>query len=368
VDSVLDAGTGQVWFHLKVRAALFEGPRDIRVGELPDPVIVEPTDAIVSVLLGAVCGSDLWYYRGVTPHSLGAIGHEFMGVVERVGSAVSDLVVGDFVVAPFKFNDGTCANCRAGWTSACVNGGAFGTNGIDGGQGEAVRVPFADATLVKIPPADYPDEMMRSLVALADVMSTGHHAAVSAGVKAGGTVAVVGDGAVGLCGVIASDRLGAERVIALSRNPVRQELARSFGATDIVAERGEGAVRAMLELTDGIGVDAVLECVGTAESFATAFAIARPGASVGFVGVPHGAEVPLAQVMFPRNVGLRGGSAPVRVYLPELLEDVLAGRIDPGRVFDYETDLDGVPDAYAAMDERRAVKALIRMDRGNTGR
>jgi threonine dehydrogenase-like Zn-dependent dehydrogenase len=346
-----------------VRAVLFEGPLDIRVGELPDPLIVEPTDAVVRVLLGAICGSDLWYYRGVTSHSLGAIGHEFVGTVEQVGSAVTDLAVGDLVVAPFKFSDGTCANCRAGWTSACINGAPFGTNGTDGGQGEAVRVPFADATLVKVPDGSHSDRTMRSLVALSDVMSTGHHAAVSAGVGSGNTVAVVGDGAVGLCGVIASGRLGAERVIALSRNPARQELARSFGATDIVPGRGEDAVRTILELTDGVGADAVLECVGTGESFATAFAIARPGATVGYVGVPHGADVPLGQVMFPRNIGLRGGSAPVRVYLPELLEDVLAGRIDPGRVFDYETDLDGVPDAYAAMDERRAVKALIRIDR-----
>jgi len=231
---------------------------------------------------------------------------------------------------------------------------------MDGGQGEAVRVPFADATLVKVPGGARDDATMRSLLALSDVMCTGHHAAVSGGVTPGSTVAVVGDGAVGLCAMIAARRLGAERVIALSRNPARQVLAREFGATDIVAERGDPATEMILAMTDGVGVDAALECVGTNESMATAFAIARPGSIVGAIGAPHGVEVPIETVIF-RNVGLRGGVAPVRRYLPELLEDVLAGRIDPGRVFDFETDLAGVAGAYAAMDERRAIKALIRV-------
>jgi threonine dehydrogenase-like Zn-dependent dehydrogenase len=346
-----------------MRAAIFNGPRQIEVGERPDPAITAPTDAIVRVALGCVCGSDLWYYRGESPHDLGPIGHEFIGVVTDTGSAVTALAEGDFVVAPFTYNDGTCPNCLAGWTSNCANGGSFGNHGIDGGQGEAVRVPFADATLVKVPESGYDDATMRSLLALSDVMCTGHHAAVSGGVKPGDTVAVVGDGAVGLCATIAAKRLGAERIIALSRNPARQALAREFGATDIVAERGDAATEAIMAMTDGIGVDAALECVGTNQSMATAFAIARPGSIVGAIGAPHDIQVPIETVIF-RNVGLRGGVAPVRRYLPELLKDVLAGRINPGRVFDFETDLDGILGAYEAMDERRAVKALVRIGSG----
>ena len=343
-----------------MRAAIFEGPGRIEVGDRPDPIITAPTDAVVRIALACVCGSDLWYYRGESRHDIGPIGHEFIGVVAEVGSAVSGLAEGDFVVAPFTYNDGTCPHCLAGWPSNCANGGSFGNHGIDGGQGEQVRVPFADATLVKVPGSGHDDAMMRSLLALSDVMCTGHHAAVSGGVKSGDTVAVVGDGAVGLCAMIAAKRLGAERIIALSRNPARQALAREFGATDIVAERGDGATEAVMAMTDGIGVDAALECVGTNQSMATAFAIARPGSMVGAVGVPHDTEVPINTVIF-RNVGLRGGVAPVRRYIPELLDDVLAGRINPGRVFDFETNLDGIADAYAAMDERRAIKALVRV-------
>ncbi|HLQ47639.1 MAG TPA: zinc-dependent alcohol dehydrogenase family protein [Candidatus Dormibacteraeota bacterium] len=345
-----------------MRAAIFQGPRRIEVGDRPDPTIAAPTDAVVHVALACVCGSDLWYYRGESPHDVGPIGHEFIGVVSEVGAAVAGLAKGDFVVAPFTYNDGTCAHCLAGWPSNCANGGSFGNHGIDGGQGEAVRVPFADATLVKIPGSGHDDSTLRSLLALSDVMCTGHHAAVSGGVKSGDTVAVVGDGAVGLCAMIAAKRLGAGRIIALSRNPARQALAREFGATDILAERGDAATAAVVAMTDGIGVDAALECVGTNQSMATAFAIARPGSMVGAVGVPHDTEVPINTVIF-RNVGLRGGVAPVRRYIPELLDDVLAGRINPGRVFDFETNLDGIADAYAAMDERRAVKALIRVGR-----
>jgi threonine dehydrogenase-like Zn-dependent dehydrogenase len=343
-----------------VRAAVFNGPRSIEVADRPDPVVTEPTDAVVRVALGCVCGSDLWYYRGESPHALGPIGHEFIGVVEQVGAEVRGVALDDFVIAPFTYSDGTCANCRAGWTSNCVVGGSFGNHGIDGGQGEAVRVPLADGTLVRVPGSGHSDETMRSLLALSDVMCTGHHAAVSAGMGPGDVVAVVGDGAVGLCAVIAARRLGAGRVIALSRNPARQELARSFGATDIVAQRGDAASEAVLELTNGVGVDAALECVGTGQSMATAFAIARPGSIVGAVGAPHGVEVPIETVFF-RNIGLRGGVAPVRNYIPELLDDVLEGRINPGRVFDFETNLDGIAEAYAAMDGRRAIKSLIRV-------
>lgn len=343
-----------------MRAAVYEGPRAIVVAERPDPVISEPTDALVRVVLGCVCGSDLWYYRGDSPHALGPIGHEFIGVVEDIGSEVRGVSRGDLVIAPFTFCDGTCPHCLAGWPSNCAQGGSFGNHGVDGGQGEAVRVPFADATLVRVPGSGHAGETLRSLASLSDVMCTGHHAAVSAGVKPGDVVAVIGDGAVGLCAILASSRLGAERIIALSRNPARQAVAREFGATDILAERGEEATQAVMEMTDGVGVDAALECVGTGQSMATAFAIARPGSIVGAIGAPHDVEVPIDTVIF-RNVGLRGGVSPVRRYIPDLLDDVLEGRINPGRVFDYETDLDGVPEAYAAMDERRAIKALIRI-------
>ena len=350
-----------------MRAAIFDGPHSIAVGELPDPVIAAPTDAVVRVVLGCVCGSDLRYYRGETPHARGSIGHEFIGVVEEVGADVRGIAVGDFVIAPFKFCDGTCPHCRAGVSSQCVAGGAFGDGKIDGGQGEAVRVPLAGSTLVPVPGSKHSDEMMRSFLALSDVMCTGHHAAVSGGVRSGSVVAVVGDGAVGLCAVLAAHRMGAARIIALSRNPARQEVARLFGATDILAERGDAAIEAILELTDGVGVDSALECVGTGQSLATAMGIARPGSVVGVVGVPHGVENPMETVIF-RNLGLRGGVAPARTYIPELLDDVLDGRINPGRVFDFETDLDHVAEAYKAMDERRAIKSLLRIAGKDAGR
>ena len=344
-----------------MRAAIFNGPQSIEVGERPDPVIGAPTDAVVRVVLACVCGSDLWYYRGESPHDLGPIGHEFIGVVEEAGPDVQGIAKGDFVIAPFIYCDGTCAHCRSGVSSQCVHGGGFGNHGIDGGQGEAVRVPLAGSTLVRVPGSGHSDETMRSLLALSDVMCTGHHAAVSAGVRAGSVVAVVGDGAVGLCGVIAAKRLGAERIIALSRNPSRQALAREFGATDILAERGDAAIEAVRELTNEVGVDAALECVGTGQSVATALAITRPGSMVGIVGVPHDVDASIADTIVFRNVGLRGGVAPARTYIPELLGDVLDGRINPGRVFDFETDLDHVAEAYQAMDERRAIKSLIRV-------
>jgi threonine dehydrogenase-like Zn-dependent dehydrogenase len=342
-----------------MRAAIFHEPGRIETGDRPDPSLREPTDAIVRVVMACVCGSDLWYYRGDSPFEPGPIGHEFIGVVEDVGADVRHVGKGDFVIAPFAFSDGTCPHCLHGITSACVAGGFFPSNG-DGGQGEAVRVPLADGSLVKVPGSGHSDEMLISLLTLSDVMATGHHAAVCADVRPGGTVAVVGDGAVGLSGVLAAKRLGAQRVIALSRNPARQEVARDFGATDVVAERGEAATEAVMELTGGVGVDATLECVGTGQAMQTALSIARPGSMVGYVGVPHGVELPIADMFF-RNKGVRGGSAPARAYIPELLDDVLEGRIEPGRVLDYETDLDGIADAYAAMDERRAIKSLVRV-------
>jgi len=342
-----------------MRAAIFRGPGAVELGERPDPVIQAPTDAIVRVVLACVCGSDLWYFRGASPHAVGSIGHEFIGVVEETGADVDGVKVGDLVVAPFIYSDMTCPHCRNGSTISCVNGGNFGNGVIDGGQGEAVRVPLGGSTLVPVPGSGHSDATLRSLLALSDVMSTGHHAAVSAGVRPGQTVAVVGDGAVGLSAVLAAHRLGAERIIALSRHPRRQELAREFGATDVVEARGEEAIEAVLSLTGRVGVDAALECVGTDQSLATAFAVARPGSTVGVVGVPH-VEVPLAPTFF-RNVGWRGGPAPARIYIPELLDDVLSGAIDPGRVFDYETGLDDVAGAYAAMDERRAIKSLLKV-------
>jgi hypothetical protein len=342
-----------------MRAAIFQGPKDITVGERPDPTIQEPTDAVVRVVLACVCGSDLWYYRGESDHAVGSIGHEFIGVVEDVGADVSGISRGDLVVAPFIYSDLSCPHCRHGSTISCVSGGTFGDGTIDGGQGEAVRVPLAGGTLIPVPATGHSGATLKSLLTLSDVMSTGHHAAVSAGVKRGDTVAVVGDGAVGLSAVLAAKRLGAERIIALSRHSDRQRIAREFGATDIVESRGVEANGAVLDLTGGVGVDAALECVGTQQSIDTAAAIAQPGSTIGIVGVPHG-EVPFSQTFF-RNIGWRGGPAPSRLYIPELLGDVLDGTIDPGLFLDFETDLEGTPEAYAAMDERRAIKSLIRV-------
>jgi threonine dehydrogenase-like Zn-dependent dehydrogenase len=337
-----------------MRATTIHGPRDIRLSDVPDPTIEQPTDAIVRVVAGCICGSDLWPYRGENPIREGAtIGHEAVGVVEEVGSAVRDVRVGDFVVVPFCHCDNTCPDCLAGVQSACPNADATAS-----GQGELVLVTQADGGLVATD--GMPDDaLIPSLLALSDVMATGWHAAVAAGVRPGGTAVVVGDGAVGLCGVIAAQQLGAERIVAMSRHAPRQELARAFGATHVIAERDEEAVAAVHELTGGVGADAVLECVGTNLAMKTAFGVARAGSTVGYVGVPHGVELPLRR-MFARNIGLAGGIAPVRRYLPELLERVLDGRIDPGRVFDLELPLEDVAEGYRAMDERRAVKVLLR--------
>ena len=345
-----------------MKTAIFKGKGNITVEERPKPHINEPTDAIVRVVLACVCGSDLWFYRGISEVGHGSVGHEFIGVVDEIGADVSDLSIGDFVIAPFSWSDGTCKNCQAGFHTACIHGGFFGQGGEgDGGQAEFVRVPQADGTLVKVPGSDFSDEVMASLLALSDVMSTGYHAAVSAGVKAGDTVGVVGDGAVGLSGVLSAKLLGAERIIVLgSKSQARHALAREWGATEVITDRGEGAVKQLLDLTDGYGGDAVLECVGTKESTETAFAIARAGAIVGRVGVPHDVEVD-AEGTFYRNVGMRGGPAPARQYQPALLKAVLAGDINPGKVFDLTTDLDHIAEAYAAMDERRAIKALVKV-------
>ncbi|MDT0263260.1 alcohol dehydrogenase catalytic domain-containing protein [Jatrophihabitans sp. DSM 44399] len=291
-------------------------------------------------MLACVCGSDLWFYRGISDLPHGGVGHEFIGVVDEIGTDVSGLQVGDFVISPFSFSDGTCRNCQHGFHTACVHGGFFGQGGDgDGGQAEYVRVPQASGTLVKVPGSDFTDETMASLLALTDVMATGYHAAVSADVQAGMTVAVVGDGAVGLSGVLASKLLGADRIIVLgSTHEDRHNLAREWGATDIIQVRGDEAVEQLKKLTDGFGADAVLECVGTKDAAETAFAIAAAGAIVGRVGVPHDVELD-AQGTFYRNVGMRGGPAPARHYQPELLKQVLDGSINPGKVFDLTTDL-----------------------------
>jgi threonine dehydrogenase-like Zn-dependent dehydrogenase len=319
----------------------------------------------VKVIASCVCGSDLWPYRGVTPtREPHRIGHEFVGVVEAVGDRVERIGVGDFVIAPFYVCDNTCINCRNGFSTSCLHGGWWGSDDrlggfADGGQGERIRVPLADGTLVPVR-EDITDEQVPGLLTLSDVMGTGYHAAVSAGVGPGDSVAVVGDGAVGLCAVIAARRLGATTIIAMSRHPERQALAREFGATHIVAERGDVGITAVQELTHGIGADRVLECVGTKESMDQALRSARPGGMVGFVGVPNGGpELPLRR-MFDTNVGVRGGVAPVRGYIEELLPDVLSGAIQPGKVFDLELPLRDAPEAYAAMDERRAIKVLLR--------
>src|SRR4051795_380492 len=288
-----------------MRAAVFNEPGSITVEERRDASVTEPTDAVVRVVLACVCGSDLWFYRGETPFEPGPIGHEFVGVVEDVGSDVAKIKKGDFVIAPFAYSDGTCPHCLNGITTACETGGFFPQNG-DGGPGEAVRVPLADGTLVAVPGSGHSDATLASLLTLSDVMGTGHHAAVCARVEAGHTVAVVGDGAVGLSGVLAVKRLGAERIIALSRHADRQALAQEFGATDIVEGRGEEATEAVMALTGGIGVDATLECVGTGQAMETALSIARPGSMVGYVGVPHGVELPVGQMFF-RNKGVQGG-------------------------------------------------------------
>lgn len=346
-----------------MKAAYFVGKDKIEVREVDKPTIQEQTDAIVRVVYACVCGSDLWYYRGIAPHPEGSIGHEFIGVVEQVGTDVKELKTGDFVIAPFAYSDNTCPHCQAGFQTACTHGGFFG-GGVpgDGGQAEFVRVPQADGTLVTVPSAEsLSEDTMASLLALTDVMGTGYHAAVSAQIKDGDTVAVVGDGAVGLSGVLSAKMLGAKRIIVLgSTHESRHELARKWGATDIITVRGEDAINELNGLTDGIGADAVLECVGTKDANDAAFAIARPGAIVGRVGVPHDVEIN-AEGTFFRNIGMRGGPAPVREYLPDLLDAVLKREINPGEVFDLKTDLDNIAEAYNAMDERRAIKSLIKV-------
>jgi threonine dehydrogenase-like Zn-dependent dehydrogenase len=342
-----------------MKATVMYAAGDVRVEHVPDARLVEPTDALVRVTHACICGSDLWPYKKMERSEVGSrMGHEFIGLVEAVGADVRTVKRGDLVVAPFAWSDGTCVFCRQGLQTSCLHGGWWGGTDLDGGQGEAVRIPQADGTLVVLP-VGRDHALMPSLLTLSDVMGTGHHAALAARVGPGKRVAVVGDGAVGLCGVIAARRLGAEQIILLGRHADRLALARAFGATDIVSERGDAAVERVRELTKGLGAHAVLECVGLEQSTLTAMSIARPGGAVGRVGVPQDASMPAAKPTFYNNVTIAGGPAPVRAYIEELLPDVLEGRIEPGRVFDRVTDIDGVPDGYRAMDEREAIKVMI---------
>ena len=341
-----------------MRATLMYGAGDVRVETVPDARLVEPTDALVRVTRSAICGSDLWPYKSMEPTENGRrMGHEFIGIVEDVGNDVRTIRKGDLVVTPFVWSDGTCFFCRQGLQISCSHGGRYGFDGVDGGQGEAVRVPQADGTLVVLP-VNEDDVLVPSLLTLSDVMSTGHHAALAANVGPGRSVAVIGDGAVGLCGVIASRRLGAERIILLGRHPERVALGKDFGATEVVSERGDEAVERVRELTDGLGVDSVLECVGLRQAVVTALEIARAGGAVGWVGVPEDESV-RAGIAFWKNVSIGGGPAPARPYIEELLPDVLDGRIDPGRVFDRTGPLDEVPDGYRLMNEREVLKFQI---------
>ena len=342
-----------------MRATVMYGERDVRLEQVPDPQLATGRDAIVRVVAACVCGSDLWGYRGVVPTSSPRrMGHEFVGVVEQVGVEVRNVREGDFVIASFYDCDYTCEVCRSGFSSACIE-----LDWYDGCQAELVRVPHADGSLVVVPegygPFDASNPLVPHLLTLADVMGTGHHAAHSANVTEGSTVAVVGDGAVGLSAVIAAKRLQASRIVVMSRNPARQALAREFGATEIVEERGKEGADIIKQMFGGIGPDAVLEAVGTEQSMEQATRAVRPGGIVGYVGVPNGVpSIPL-RPLFSNNTRLAGGVAPVRNYVDELLADVLSGSIEPGRVFDLALPLDEVAEAYAAMDERRAIKALL---------
>src|SRR6266576_2049680 len=336
-----------------MRGTVLYGPRDIRFEDRPEPTIIQPTDAIIRLLATCICGSDLWPYRGIQPIAQPTpMGHEYCGIVEEVGGQVRNIKTGQFVVGSFATSDNTCVICQHGYQSSCVQREFMST-----AQASLLRVPLADGTLVATSDLP-PKELIPSLLATSDVLGTGWFAADAANVKPGSTVLVVGDGAVGLLGVLSAKQMGAERIIAMSRHASRQKLAREFGATDIVTERSEEGMARIKELTGGIGADSVLECVGTQESMMQAITATRPGGHVGYVGVPHGVELDGEQLFFS-HVHLHGGPAPVRRYLPELIKLVLDGKINPGKVFDLTLPLDQVADGYRAMDERRAIKTLL---------
>jgi threonine dehydrogenase-like Zn-dependent dehydrogenase len=336
-----------------MRGAVLYGPGDVRLEKLDDPQIIEPTDAIIRLSATCVCGSDLWPYRGENPvPEPTPFGHEYCGIVEEIGADVTSIRPGQFVIGSFFASDNTCPHCRAGYQTSCRH-----SVPVVGAQAELLRVPLADGTLV--PTADVPDDdLVPSLLTLSDVMGTGWFAAVAARVAPGMTVAVVGDGAVGLLGVLSAARMGAQRIIAMSRHEPRQKLALAFGATDIVAERGDEGVARIMDLTNGVGADATLECVGTGQSMTQAIDSTRAGGFVGYVGVPHGVSL-AGEELFFTHVGLHGGPAPCRRFLPELIELVLDRQIEPGKVFDLTLPLEDVAEGYRAMDERRAIKALL---------
>jgi threonine dehydrogenase-like Zn-dependent dehydrogenase len=337
-----------------MRGAILYGPRDVRFEERETPTIIKPTDAIIKISAACVCGSDLWPYRGIQPTALPIpMGHEYCGIVEEAGSAVKSIRPGQFVIGSFFASDNICLTCQIGYQSSCQHRELVG-----GAQAPLLRVPLADGTLVAT--SDIPSQdLIPSLLTLSDVMGTGWFAADAANVKPGSTVVVVGDGAVGLLGILSARQMGAARIIAMSRHPARQKLAREFGASDIVTERGEQGVSRVKELTNGIGADSVLECVGTQESMMQAIRSTHPGGYIGYVGVPHGVELNGEQLFFA-HVHLHGGPAPVRRYLPELIKLVLNKKINPGKVFDLTLPLDQVAEGYRAMDERRAIKTLLR--------
>jgi hypothetical protein len=342
-----------------MRAALIYGAGDVRVGEVPDPSIRRPTDALVRVLRACICGSDLWPYGSKPAIENGdRIGHEFLGVIEEAGPQVSGFGRGDVVVAPFVWSDGTCDFCREGLQTSCRHGGSWGRDGVDGGQGEAVRVPQAQGTLVKLPVGE-DSALLPSLLTLSDVFPTGYHCAKTAGVNARTAVTVIGDGAVGLSAVLSAKRLGAERIILMGRHKDRTDLGREFGATDVVEERGAEGVEKVRELTGGDGTHAVLECVGLEEAVDTAFGVVRAGGTISRVGAPQYQQVAFGFPDFLRNITLTGGVAPARAYIEELLPDILDGAIEPGRVFDRTVTLDEVPDGYRAMADREALKVMI---------
>lgn len=342
-----------------MRATMMHKAGDVRVENVPDAAIIHPTDAVIRVTRACICGSDLWPYNDL-PDTPGGrpMGHEAIGVVEDIGADVAHIRKGQMVIMPFAYSDGTCPICHDGINTACPSGGFFGSPDVGGAQAEALRIPQADGTLF---PVDAPEDeaLMASLLTLSDVMGTGHHAALTARVAPGKVAAVVGDGAVGLCGVIAARELGAEQIIIMGRHPARLALAKEFGATNFVSERGEEGIAKVRELTGGYGAHAVLECVGSEQSMSTAMGIVRPGGAIGRVGVPHYAPMDGTTTFF-RNIIIAGGPAPVRAYMAELLDKVREGKIEPGRVFDSTVNLDGVPDGYRAMNDRESLKVLVK--------
>lgn len=344
-----------------MRAIVYRGPGSVQVETVPDPVIQTSTDAVVQVAYACVCGSDLWFYNGLLPLDEGQVtGHEMLGTIFEIGRDVTSFKPGDTVIVPISFQCGYCSYCREGLVTSCPRGGGFGFEGVPGGQAEAVRVPFADHTLVKVPgdPGCDRSVAVRALL-LGDVMSTGYHAAVSAGVMPGHRVVVIGDGSVGLCAVLAALRLGAQQIIAIGHHKVRLELAGRMGATHVVNSAKEDIRSAVLDITEGHGADRVLECVGGPQSFEDALAVVRDGGVIGHVGVPAGSPRVPTTPLFERNIALKGGVTPSLRYIPELLHDAVAGRLDPSPVLDLEVALEATPDAYASMARRESTKALI---------